>query len=175
MILGNNAQINVSLNGTKQLGGISLDKNKELNNISVDSKNLVTGASITDAKKLDVDLKNTSICVDIRGNSCRVLYNSTANWNRNPTLIAKKGYIYIYSDYSHVDDQDIPGFKVGDGKAYLIDLPFITNDNRVLCDTTNGWNSQPSLIGERGYIYIYSDTDPSTGITSSMFKIGTGG
>ena len=55
----------------------------------------------------------------------RVLYALTATWNSQPQLIAQRGYIYIYADY-RTDSQGnkIPSIKVGDGLAYLIDLPF---------------------------------------------------
>lgn len=56
---------------------------------------------------------------------CRVLYASTATWNSQPQLISRRGYIYIYSDYrQNEQEQNIPAMKVGDGSAYLIDLPF---------------------------------------------------
>ena len=58
-------------------------------------------------------------------------YNTTAYWNEQKNLIPHEGAIVIYSDYSKVDDIDIPNFKVGDGKAYLIDLPFANNDLRA--------------------------------------------
>ena len=54
----------------------------------------------------------------------KVLYNTTEYWNSRPTLLAKKGYIYVYADYKKVDNQDIAGIKVGDGTSYLIDMPF---------------------------------------------------
>lgn len=57
---------------------------------------------------------------------CHVEYNTVAGWNSARTLVARKGYIYVYSDYmKDQDDRDIPGFKVGDGSTYLIDLPFV--------------------------------------------------
>ena len=55
----------------------------------------------------------------------RIYYASTATWNSQPELVSERGYVYIYSDYRKNDqDQDIPCAKVGDGSAYLIDLPF---------------------------------------------------
>lgn len=64
-----------------------------------------------------------------------ICYDTTANWNSQPSLIAKKGYIYIYSDYSTiiVDGEEVvvPRMKVGDGSAYLIDMPFVGDD---ICD-----------------------------------------
>lgn len=57
---------------------------------------------------------------------CKVLYASTATWNSKPKTLSKAGYIYIYSDYR----DGKPAIKIGDGKAYLIDLPF-TDDEFV--------------------------------------------
>lgn len=60
-----------------------------------------------------------------------VLVNTTENWNSNPTLIGKKNVVYVYTDRStNEDGQSVPGFKVGDGLAYLIDLPF--NDDIMM-------------------------------------------
>ncbi len=59
------------------------------------------------------------------GGDCRVLYATTATWNSQPTLISQMGYIYIYADYrKNEHGMNIPSMKVGDGNAYLIDMPF---------------------------------------------------
>lgn len=58
--------------------------------------------------------------VYIASGDCKVLYASTATWNSKPRTISKAGYIYIYSDYRDGE----PAMKIGDGKAFLIDLPF---------------------------------------------------
>lgn len=57
----------------------------------------------------------------------KVLYADTATWNSQAQLISQQGYIYIYSDHQQDSSgNNIPGIKVGDGNAYLIDLPFST-------------------------------------------------
>ena len=53
----------------------------------------------------------------------RVRYGTTEYWNDHPTQ-TEEGYLYIYSDYKQLDGRDIPGVKIGDGNAYLSDLPF---------------------------------------------------
>ena len=59
------------------------------------------------------------------GGSCKVLYDTTAHWDAKPDLIAKEGYIYIYSDWGESPDgKKIAGFKVGDGITPLIDILF---------------------------------------------------
>lgn len=56
---------------------------------------------------------------------CKVLYASTATWNSRPSLIAARGYVYIYADYrQNQQGQNIPSMKIGDGTSYLIDMPF---------------------------------------------------
>ena len=55
---------------------------------------------------------------------------TTAQWHANnfdSTTISTKGKIYIYSDYQTITENNetinIPGYKIGDGLAYIIDLP----------------------------------------------------
>lgn len=59
-----------------------------------------------------------------------ILYGTTEEWNSQNNLIAEEGVVYIYSDYqtTTIDgvEKTVPGIKIGDGKAYLIDIPFIT-------------------------------------------------
>ena len=59
------------------------------------------------------------------GGEEKIFYNTTAYWNSRPDLIARRGYVYVYSDYKQVDNEDVAGIKVGDGTSYLIDMPFI--------------------------------------------------
>lgn len=58
-----------------------------------------------------------------------IYYDTTANWNMQSGMVSEEGAIYIYSDYYH-DDQGrpIPGIRIGDGSAYLIDLPMSSQD-----------------------------------------------
>ncbi len=57
-----------------------------------------------------------------------IYYDTTANWNAQSLMISEEGAIYIYSDYSVGSQGFIPGVKIGDGSAYLIDLPFTSSD-----------------------------------------------
>lgn len=59
--------------------------------------------------------------------SSSVHWGTSGSWGSQPDLIGKKGHIYIYSDREKTEEgQTVPGIKVGDGKAYLIDSPFVT-------------------------------------------------
>lgn len=54
-----------------------------------------------------------------------VVVDTTEGWNSQPQLIGRENIVYVYTDYLTGDNgEKIPGFKVGDGLAYLIDLPF---------------------------------------------------
>lgn len=62
----------------------------------------------------------------------RVYYDTTAGWNSHPDIIAEKSVVYIYSDYTFIEDEsgnrtEIAGIKIGDGTSYLIDMPFISD------------------------------------------------
>lgn len=50
----------------------------------------------------------------------------TENWNRRVTFVPLEGEIIVYLD-GYIDDNGncFPRIKVGDGKAYVVDLPFI--------------------------------------------------
>lgn len=62
-----------------------------------------------------------------------IRYGKTADWNSDLSFIPKKGQIIVYSDHGQMQSGDkmvdVPGFKVGDGLAYLVDLPFVGDDN----------------------------------------------
>ena len=63
-----------------------------------------------------------------------VLRNTTDGWNSQPSLLAEENVIYIYTDYRVIDNGDgtytyVPGIKVGNGTAYLIDMPFTQAEN----------------------------------------------
>lgn len=80
---------------------------------------------------------------------------TTAVWNSDPNFIGVKNTVYVYSDHS--TDQygnPIPAFKVGDGLAYLIDLPFSDSTFEThIADTTRHitdeerefWNNKVSV------------------------------
>lgn len=66
-------------------------------------------------------------------NLSAIYYDTTAHWNARVSLKSEKGAIYIYSDHQSIVESGetilVPGIKIGDGLAYVIDLPFVSNDN----------------------------------------------
>lgn len=74
--------------------------------------------------------------VQIGGGARNLLVGTTEQWNSQPDLIGTKNVVYVYTDHeTNEEGQPIPGFKVGDGLAYLIDLPF--NDDLMLQHINN--------------------------------------
>lgn len=68
--------------------------------------------------------------------SASVYYDTSAAWNMQPSLIAEKGVIYVYSDKSVITDEygnptNVPGIKIGDGSSFLIDMPFVGEEETI--------------------------------------------
>lgn len=58
-------------------------------------------------------------------------HDTAANWNAARGFIPLAGEIIIYDDYeTSSEGVNIPSFKVGDGQAYVQDLPFVNDDLR---------------------------------------------
>lgn len=47
-----------------------------------------------------------------------MIANTTAWWKAHPSIISEKDEVYVYTDHNGAR------FKVGDGLAYVVDLPF---------------------------------------------------
>lgn len=50
--------------------------------------------------------------------------NTTAVWSEQVDYAPPVGQLIIYTDGNVVDGVNYPKFKVGDGNAYVVDLPF---------------------------------------------------
>jgi hypothetical protein len=65
-------------------------------------------------------------------------YDTTENWNKLTDLISEEGSYYVYTDYLVKDGLKYPNLKIGDGKAYVVDLPFIAvNEQQLLSHVNN--------------------------------------
>lgn len=64
--------------------------------------------------------------------------DTTENWNRAAGFVPLAGEIIVYTNYSTkekiVDGEtkiiNVPGIKIGDGNAYVQDLPFLDGELR---------------------------------------------
>lgn len=119
------SSVSGTLNGDGRLsGGLSLPHTT----LETDYNRLVNKPSIN-----GVELSGDKSAQDLY----IVSENTTAGWNENPLYLPKAGEICVYTDRTTVvDDQGheitFSGIKIGDGNAYLIDLPFVGDDTRYM-------------------------------------------
>ena len=62
------------------------------------------------------------------GSSAKVTVNTVENWTTKTSYVPKKGEIIVYSDRTVIDGLSYPGVKIGDGNAFVVDLPFLGED-----------------------------------------------
>lgn len=96
----------------------------------MEGANIVATVDATFENTLELTVETDDV---YESSTSKVLYNTTEYWNSRPQLIAKEGYLYVYADYKQEGDEIVPGFKVGDGTSYLIDMPFtdLPLDNHI--------------------------------------------
>ena len=58
----------------------------------------------------------------------KALVDTTEHWMQKRQYIPARGEIIVYSDRNIIDDKYYPGVKIGDGSAYVVDLPFVGDD-----------------------------------------------
>ena len=57
--------------------------------------------------------------------------DTTDNWDKLTDFIPLLGEIICYTDYYTENGVNIPNIKIGDGQAYLVDLPFLYDGNET--------------------------------------------
>ena len=135
---------------------------------------------ITDSDKIylgQVQLSNSQIYDRIAAlnqtlsEKASIKMKTTAQWNADAGAIGQKNTFYIYTDRTTKEDGEgniinVPGIKVGDGLAYLIDLPFVDDlfydhvndlDIHVTLAEKQFWNNkvrtQDAEINEENLIF----------------------
>ena len=81
-----------------------------------------------------------------------VYFDTTAGWAAKGSLVSEANTLYIYTDYQQDSEgNDIPGIKIGDGNAYLIDKPFLDTvyyehindtDIHITAEEREFWNNK---------------------------------
>lgn len=99
---------------------------------------------------------------ELNEEGAKVKCDTTAGWNSQIDLVAEEGVVYVYTDYLlNEDNEPIPAFKVGDGLAYLIDIPFnedinskhIQNTNiHITNDERECWNNKVTVYLDVNYL-----------------------
>ena len=57
--------------------------------------------------------------------------NTKEYWDLQRSYVPERGEIVVYIDKTVIDNVAYPGMKIGDGNAYLIDLPFVGDDTYI--------------------------------------------
>ena len=81
-----------------------------------------------------------------------IYFNTTAGWAAQGGLVSQANTLYIYTDYQEDSEgNSIPGIKIGDGNAYLIDKPFLDTiyyehvndtDIHITAEEREFWNNK---------------------------------
>lgn len=78
----------------------------------------------------------------LRAAETEIIVKTTDEWAASPGYMSKSGGFYVYSDYRIEDGVPIPAIKIGDGKAYVVDLPFFSTG--VTESDREFWNNKVS-------------------------------
>lgn len=81
------------------------------------------------------------------GGNEKIYYDTTAGWNAKLSLVSERGAIYVYSDKAFDDSGGYtyaPFIKVGDGSAYVVDLPFY--DELIVTEASERISQQQGTV-----------------------------
>ena len=86
-----------------------------------------------------------------------VAVKTSAEWALLTTLQSRQGEIYVYSDGAEDGEGNpIPMIKIGDGNAYVVDLPFATaTDIRITDEDIQNWNDKVSVRADGENLIFY--------------------
>lgn len=102
----------------------------------------------------DVELIGNKTSEDLHIVACK----TSAEWAQLTTLVSMPGEIYVYSDGGGTDPQGkpIPKLKIGDGNAYVVDLPFAASiDMRITDQDIANWNNKVAVRIEGDRLIFY--------------------
>lgn len=70
-----------------------------------------------------------------------VVAKTKQQWESENRQTSQPGVLYVTTDYKTVTKDEttynIPGFKLGDGNGYIVDLPYATVDEQTFFDHVN--------------------------------------
>lgn len=83
--------------------------------------------------------------------------HTTEEWAALTHIVSRKGEIYIYSDATEdAQGNPVPMVKIGDGNAYVVDLPFSSAvDMRITQADIDNWNGKVSVRIEGDRLIFY--------------------
>lgn len=100
-----------------------------------------------------------TVYVELIGSmSANIVAKTTAQWAASASTLSQLGWIYIYTDYRQEGGVDIPAIKIGDGHAYVVDLPFFST-GVTEADRTR-WDNKVSAriaVSDHEKLELYTD------------------
>lgn len=104
---------------------------------------------------------------------CKILYGTTSYWNSQAQLVSELDTAYVYTDYyTDSSGNSVPGVKLGDGTAYLIDRPFLTKiaDEHIADQVRHITASERTAWNDKVTCYVNSNNP-----TRLIFTKNSGG
>lgn len=102
----------------------------------------------------DVELLGNKTSEELHIVACK----TSAEWAQLTSLVSMPGEIYVYSDGGGVDPlgKPIPKIKIGDGNAYVVDLPFAASiDMRITDQDIANWNNKVAVRADGEELIFY--------------------
>lgn len=98
-------------------------------------KRIADVLNVTDVQNNGVSVVDNNGIANLNYDPSSIIHKDTTdNWNAQSSLVSQSGHIYVYIDKDVVDGVNIPAIKIGDGLAYLIDMPFVDSNVAELRD-----------------------------------------
>ena len=128
-----------------QIGGnidraaVAYEKNYRI----LDNKPSINGEELLDNKTSE----------DLHIVACK----TTAEWEQLTTLVSVLGEVYVYTDGGEdPEGNPIPKIKIGDGLAYVVDLPFIAGtDLQITQADIDNWNNKVAVRADGENLIFY--------------------
>lgn len=83
------------------------------------SKDLILQIITPPTEELELNIPKSD------GTIAKLITNTTAVWQTKADFVPSRGTIIVYSDRNVINGSVYPGVKIGDGQAYVADLPFV--------------------------------------------------
>lgn len=144
--LVNENEISGSISPIGRIGGAL---NKAAVSYEKDYKKLDNKPSVN-----DVELLGNKTSEELHIVACK----TSAEWAQLTTLVSMPGEIYVYSDGGGTDPlgKPIPKIKIGDGNAYVVDLPFAASiDMRITDQDIANWNNKVAVRADGEELIFY--------------------
>lgn len=179
LVAGSNITLTPLEDGTVRISAIGGGSSGTVTDVTVNGNSVVSGTvAVILVPTKTSDLTNDSGFIDNTVSNLTNYYNKAATDNRIDTKIdaipiattTDKGLMSAAQATTVANA--VTGVRVNG--ISVVDINRIANIDIVHIDYESYWNSQTTLIGEAGHIYVYLDHHIKDGILYPAIKIGDG-